>query len=324
MLAMIHFSKTIRSFIRGFLAFVGYMLRFLHAIGKRQDIRLPEGDLKTHGSYYLTRSYKKKWDLLYNRAPSSREVPFDYQTAVGAKVMFTFLSRIGVNFKNILYLKHEMALGSAGELAADTRYTLSFAFDKILEVRDDRVVLVICIEATPQGCREPASRSREYFLVKNVDGKSMDRIRRSAFYSREKTDTLQNLSKTRSKIVGQNLWHRPVPLYYAENAGLRFGMLSGDLNFLHISPLFAKLCGFSEPFAQGLYSSNYILSALSELHRESITAIEITFHRTVGLGQTVDLLVADDCFELVDAQQNVLCTGTYKKARDRSATTTAA
>jgi acyl dehydratase len=90
--------------------------------------------------------------------------------------------------------------------------------------------------------------------------------------------------------------------------GRRFGSVSGDFNPGHTTKLAARMFGMKRPFLQGLGLRN---AMLRELVRAGfpLTRFQMSFANPAYLGQTLQFVMQDHAFEVIDEQRHVVAFG---------------
>jgi hypothetical protein len=74
-------------------------------------------------TFTLSAAEQVRWLDLFET--SAREIPFTYHTTVGTMVLMRVVGDVGVNFKNLLHLKCEMAMAPEHPMVTGQTYRLA-------------------------------------------------------------------------------------------------------------------------------------------------------------------------------------------------------
>jgi acyl dehydratase len=75
----------------------------------------------------------------------------------------------------------------------------------------------------------------------------------------------------------------------APDTGRRYARVSGDFNPIHLWPWSARLFGLSRPIIHGMHTAGRALAAIETATGATATAVEVQFHRPIGMGSDVAL-----------------------------------
>lgn len=297
--------------VRTALAVVGYMARFAGAVARPHRFRVPVQPAAYSMRYRLLPVHERQWNELYNREPAASPLPFSYAVRATSALFFEALGTLGVNFRHLLYLRHELTVlpGHATHLACGADYVVTGALHEVVALDRDRVAPVFESVVTRADDGTPIVTTRDYFCVKDVPAGDLALLSASPLLRGDATGAFAGLSQRQPRLGGRP--HETALLPYPANAGWRFGIVSGDLNLIHINGLVARLFGHQRPFAQGLFTANHVLNALSGRRRDAVTALAITFCRPAFLPQTARLAFDDGEHEVLDADGRLLACGTH-------------
>ncbi|WP_445115603.1 MaoC/PaaZ C-terminal domain-containing protein [Acinetobacter sp. WZC-1] len=111
------------------------------------------------------------------------------------------------------------------------------------------------------------------------------------YLSRQKTDATP-AEKNKNEIVPayelREQWSVP------ENIGRRYALISGDFNLIHLHAVTAKVFGFKQAIAHGLWSKARVLA---DLDLPAAYEADVTFKLPMFLPSKVELLVAENAGE---------------------------
>ncbi|MET9518429.1 MaoC/PaaZ C-terminal domain-containing protein [Streptomyces sp. NPDC002994] len=105
--------------------------------------------------------------------------------------------------------------------------------------------------------------------------------------------------------------HAPLPAVttwdVSGNLGRRYGLVSGDLNPIHLHPLTAKLFGFPRAIAHGMWT---FARCVAELNPADETSVRADFRAPVLLPAAVTYAAAGGMFQLRGQDGRIHLTGT--------------
>jgi hypothetical protein len=298
--------------LRTALAVVRYMARFAGAVARPHRFRLPDRAARYSMPYRLLPFHERQWNELYARDPAAPRLPFSYAVQATSALFFEALGTLGVNFRHLLYLRHELTVlpGHATHLARGADYVVTGGLHEVVVLDRDRVAPVFDSVVTRADDGTPIVETRDYFCVKDVPACDLMRLSASPLVRRDATGEFAGLSKRQPRLGARP--HESAPLAYPANAGWRFGVVSGDLNLIHINGLVARLFGHQRPFAQGLFTANHVLNALSARRPDAVSALAITFCRPAFLPQTARLTFDAGEHEVLAEDGHLLACGTHR------------
>ncbi|MBT2397047.1 MaoC/PaaZ C-terminal domain-containing protein [Streptomyces sp. ISL-100] len=112
--------------------------------------------------------------------------------------------------------------------------------------------------------------------------------------------------------------HAPLPAVttwdVSGNLGRRYGLVSGDLNPIHLHPLTAKLFGFPRAIAHGMWT---FARCVAELDPADETSVRADFRAPVLLPAAVTYAAAGGMFQLRGQDGRIHLTGTRTDSRAR-------
>lgn len=301
---------------RGFqasLAVARYMVVFVVAVARPHGFTIPADGVSRSMPYRLLPIHERQWNQLYGRHPSAPRLPFSYPVRATSAVFLNVLRSLGVNFRHLLYLRHELSVlpGYATHFESRADYVVAGGLREIISLDRNRVAPVFEVVLVRAADGTPIMRTRDYFCVKDIPDAALAQLAASPLLRQDTAGEFTALSH-RQPQLGADTPHECALLPYPANAGWRFGLVSGDLNLVHISGAVARLFGHAKPFAQGLFTANHVMAALSKHRGQAVDALAITFCRPVLLRQTVRLAFDDTRHELCDEEGHLLACGTYR------------
>jgi acyl dehydratase len=101
------------------------------------------------------------------------------------------------------------------------------------------------------------------------------------------------------------------------DTGRRYAALSGDYNPIHLWPWSARLFGFKEPIAHGMYSIAKAQSFIEKSLGDQVTSLEATFIKPTSLPGQVRLELGEKNFRLIASEQ-IVALGRFDTARPQT------
>ncbi len=252
-----------------------------------------------------------RWHALFGVGPDAPQAPpFTFHTTVGTLVLMKVVSDVGINFRNLLHLRSEMAL-SPLDVEPGTDYRLRARLADILVLRGDRVVLVVDSRLNDTSGRLVRS-FRDFFVILNLQPQHVQALQASKGFGRLDASELRDASRRRSKLAGRAAVRRTT-VDIPQDMGVRYGKLSGDMNLVHTTALAAQLFGHPRPFVQGLFTANQVLAILSADSVARLQQFRISFTQPVFTGQPVAVLTTEGDYEVLDSEDKVLAFGNFTR-----------
>lgn len=288
-----------------------YYSAAFQAIARRHRLIL-SGKLPTYEApFSMTADQRARWWELFGTTPAAGpHVPFMYCSTTGTMLLMKAVGDVGVNLRHLLHLNGEMHFDPERILVPDEPYRMVLRLDDIVPMGTDRIALVVIYRVY-----DPAGRLRystkEFFLIRHLDPEYLDALRKAPGYGRHPTSHLEGITRRPSEL---GVEHRVALLPVPDDMAVRYGKISGDPSMWHTTPLAAKLFGFGKPFIQGLCTTNYLMSALTNAGLGPVQSLNVTYARHVFVGTTMDLRASGGRFEIVDSQGKLLAYGSFERA----------
>ena len=254
---------------------------------------------------------RAKWHALFNVPAGAATPPFTFHSTVGTLTLMKVVTDVGVNFRNLLHLRSEMAL-SLRDVEPGHDYRLRARLTDIQVLRGDRVVLVV--DSRLDGTDGQLVRSfRDFFVILNLDPHQVKALAANQRFGRLQVAELRDAARRKSKLASRPGVLR-CTVRVPEDMGARYGQISGDMNPVHTTALAARLFGYPRPFVQGLFTANQVLALLSAQTAGRLQFFRISFTQPVLTGSQVDVLTTAAEYEVLDGEGKVLAFGSF--ARD--------
>ena len=218
---------------------------------------------------------------------------------------------VGVNFRNLLHLRSEMAL-SLRDVEPGADYRLRARLTDIQVLRGDRVVLVV--DSRLNDADGHLVRSfRDFFVILKLEPHQIEALSASQRFGRLDVAELRDAVRRKSRLTGRTGVLRST-VHVPEDMGTRYGQLSGDMNPVHTTALAARLFGYPRPFVQGLFTANQVLALLTAQSADRLQLFRIAFTQPVLTGSSVEVLTAAGEYEVLDGDGKVLAFGNFSRA----------
>lgn len=265
-------------------------------------------------SFAVTTDDQARWFELFDVGEDGQSTPFTYHTSSGTLLLMRIVEDVGVNFRHLMHLRSDVALHPGGrQVEPDVEYRLEAALADVVELREDRVALVLETRVhAPDD--ELLQLNREAFVILSIDPDAMATLRESSRFGKYDVNELTGLTEREPKLGADA---EAVTVTIPEDAGVAYGRVSGDLNVVHTTKAAAKMFGHPKPFVQGLYTANHVLHALTRHSPDPVQHLAISFARRAFVGQQVEIRFDDDSFEVLDERGKLIAFGDHGAAAGR-------
>lgn len=254
-----------------------------------------------------------RWHSLFEVKPEAvNTVPFLYYQSVGTLLYTRIFADLGINFRNLLHVKHETRhLTNVSACASVRRNRLDCGLKKVNRLGRDKVL--VSLETHIYGPEDtPLSVVRDSFLIRKLPPHDLNNLDSDATAVRE----MRTLRTRAAELSMHGEETRHCSMAVTHNMGRSYGRVSGDMNPVHTTRLGARLFGLQRPFLQGLGLRNLAIRHLAHMG-VPLDHLSLTFASPAYLGETLDLLVRNGRFEVQDSRRGIVAYG----VAGRSATT---
>lgn len=109
-------------------------------------------------------------------------------------------------------------------------------------------------------------------------------------------------------LIKSSEHYTPFTIDLLSTTGRQYAKLSGDFNPIHLHQFGAKLFGFEQPIAHGMYMASKCLAQIEQQRGEKVNHFDVTFKKPVLLENSVNLLIENQADEFVvsDAEAEVV------------------
>ena len=249
---------------------------------------------------------KQAWEKMLNIEPKeAKKVFVAYHSKFVFDSMMKALDHKGINFKNVMHLSTCINfIQDPLTIFANEFVEADFEIQSIKHFNHNRAVLKMKTTLFDIFGNKSSEQLDDVF-VKNLSENDLKTIdAENVSYENKKVFT----EKYVSTINEENASYTKT-VHLGKKFGQKYGNVSGDLNPLHTSQMFAKVAGFKEPFIQGAFWVHFMLHQISKQHK--ITHLNVYMVKPALLGQDFKLYIKDDLFEIKNEQNKVVCRGDF-------------
>jgi CRP-like cAMP-binding protein/acyl dehydratase len=262
-----------------------------------------------------------RWDELFGVAAEEPRVPFTYHVTAWTVLLMQLAEDLGVNLRNLSHRRTALTFHPSGRyLQPDAAYRLQVRTTDVTPLRKDRISLVVETHVTDADGTRLLS-SVDTFTVANVDRATVEQLRAATRLRSGPPDDVEPSVAARLDVLHPEVQERGLAL--AEDLGLSYGRLSGNLSPAHTSAAGARLLGHERPFVQHLCLVNLVLRHLTAASGTAPSRLDISFLAPAHPGTTVQLRFDATRVELVDEDDQLLVSGDHVVAGSPRAATLA-
>jgi hypothetical protein len=266
------------------------------AAARGRALRLPAEPPVYESWFRVGPGQERHWATLFGAQPGACP-PFSYHTTCGSILLLHLLADLGLTIGQILHVQSS-ATYEASVVGAGPR-RLRVRLDQAVPLGPDRAALVLELEvARPDGT--PLQIGREVFAVVDLPEEWRPAAERSPLFRPASPGLLLRRPVHRTGTV------RRTAIVVPPDLGVRYGLLSGDLNTHDHDATGGR------PFLQGLCTANLVVAAVAE--DLDLARFSILFARPVFVDQTLELLIHDAGFELRDEGGRLVAFGAFHAA----------
>ena len=154
-------------------------------------------------------------------------------------------------------------------------------------------------------------RHKDFWFVKKCDKKYIEAYEHTSNYDVSEFSGLSKRQATLAIASNTDDTIKKALIPISKSAGREYAKVSGDYNIVHTTNLGARITGQKRAFLQGYGVMNLCIHHLSQLAKQPISNIKITFCKPTFVDQTAELFVHNNHFELCDCDGQVLSAGSF-------------
>jgi acyl dehydratase len=274
--------------------------------------RLQTARVKSYAApVHITPALRAKWHALFGTVTADGQpdtaVPYLYNQSVGTLLYTRIFRDLGINFRHLLHLQHQTTHYAQVHdwIEADDQ-ELHASLQEAWRLGDGKamIALRIAIHRPREQGGELLGTVNDRFMIRSVPAADLAALTSGRSLIR----SISGLRKREPQLDTNASGTRVAPIVIGRDMGRRFGSVSGDFNPVHTTKLAARMFGMKRPFLQGLGLRN---AMLRELVRAGfpLTRFQMSFANPAYLGQTLQFVMQDHAFEVIDEQRHVVAFG---------------
>lgn len=287
-----------------------YYSRLMVNLLRRQNLALPKSGYPFAAAFEIPANLKAKWDNLFLVNPKNPKPLQMIYNRLSRDYLFDALSRMQLNFANIMQLGIDVELSRPfSGFVATHKYHYESSLKELLHLNRDRALLNFRSVVSDEN-GESIVAQKDIMILCNLKKSDVERLDTLAEVHGESSDQYRGLSKMEPAIPLQDAdWSGRY--FLSNDTGMRYGVVSGDLNPLHTAKLFSKLLGHRRSFVQGAFTANLALKFLMNDMHLPVKTMSVIFTRPAYLGQMVTFVVKGQHFELHCQRNKLLAKGHF-------------
>lgn len=246
-----------------------------------------------------------RWHSLFEVKPEDTDpIPFLYYQSVGTLLYTRIFADLGINFRNLLHVKHETRhLMDISACASVRRNRLDCGLKQVNRLGRDKAL--VSLETSIYGPGDtPLSVVQDSFLIRKLPSHDLNGLDGDAMAVRE----MRALRTRAAELSAHTEGTRHCSMTVTHDMGRSYGKVSGDMNPVHTTKLGACLFGLPRPFLQGLGVRNLVIRHLIHM-RVPLDHLALTFASPAYLGETLNLLVQGRRFEVQGSRRCIVAYG---------------
>lgn len=287
-----------------------YYSRLMVNLLRRQKLALPNSGYPFAAAFEFPATLKAKWDNLFLVNPQHPKPLQMIYNRLSRDYLFEALSKMQLNFANIMQLGIDVELSRPFTGFVPTQhYHYASTLKEVLHLNHDRALLNFrSVVSDDEG--EPIVTQKDTMILCNLKKSDVERLDKIAEVHGETSDQYRGLSKLEPEISLEDAsWSGRY--FLSNDTGMRYGVVSGDLNPLHTAKLFSKLLGHRGSFVQGAFTANLALKFLMNDMHLPVKSMSVIFTRPAYSGQMVTFVVKGNRFELHCQRHKLLAKGHF-------------
>lgn len=287
-----------------------YYSRLMVNLLRRQKLSVHSGGYPFAAAFEFPESLKSRWDQLFLVNPRYPKPLQMIYNRLSRDYLFEALSKMQLNFANIMQLGIDVELSRpfTGFLPSQ-HYHYASSLKEVLHLNHDRALLKFrSVISDDEG--EAIVVQKDTMILNNLKKSDVERLDKSAEVHGESSDQYRGLSKQKPEITLEDAdWTGRY--FLSSDTGLRYGVVSGDLNPLHTAKIFSRLLGHRSSFVQGAFTANLVLKFLMNDMHLPVKSMSVIFTRPAYAGQMVTFVVKGQRFELHCQRNKLLAKGHF-------------
>ncbi len=271
----------------------------------------PKGVRSYAAAVHIAPALRAKWHRLFGSVTADGQpdtpVPYLYNQSVGT-LLYTHIFRdLGINFRHLLHLQHQTVhYATTTDWITADHQELHASLQQAWRLGDGKamIALRIAIHRPRDEGGELLGTVNDRFMIRSVPADDLKELPSGRSLLRSVSGLRKREPQLDTSATGTTI----AQITIARDMGRRFGAVSGDFNPVHTTKLAARLFGMKRPFLQGLGLRNAMLRQLV-LAGYPLTRFQMTFANPAYLGQTLQFVMQDGAFEVIDEARHVVAFG---------------
>jgi acyl dehydratase len=288
-----------------------FYISSLSGLFRKQRLRVPLTKLKKTESFRYSKLKRYRWFKAFKVKDKNSFVPFTYYSPEIVRLIFFMMTKLHLNYKNLLHLRHEQEFIAPEKLKFCKYYKVKTELADIIKLRSSTIALTLKTQITTKK-DEVLLSAKDLIFVKEVKTAGLSKLEESSVYGNHQDRSLIKLALKRAEIP---LEQKPTAeIRVPKGMGVRYGHVSGDMNFIHTNKAFAKVFGFKDVFIQGMCTVNYLLKSFFADQGLQLKSLIVTFTNPVYEDQIIYLRQTESLFEITNDEGKLLAYGDFSAA----------
>lgn len=285
------------------LSYSFYFVRTsLLALMRRQSVNLDTVGNRYVSRYSITPEECAQWKQTFKA--EGDDIPYLFYLKSSTLTFFQFLADANINPKNVLQLRSELNFFRSTGLLRPGHYETEILIESIRPAGKKNAIFTAVARVTDDEGNELV-KAIDHFMIRNISAEDMEKLNQRE----QKLDTSYRKWLIAPRCTQEELFETKA-IFVPATMGIDYGFVSGDLNMVHTTNLFAKLFGFKRAFIQGLCCANIVLSQLPATKKMS--KLNINFNKPIYTQSQIRIEYADTRFLVVNDEGTVLAHGDYR------------
>lgn len=272
---------------------------------RKQKLRPEQFTFNSH--FNISQKDLEQWQKIFSSQQAN--TCFLYHWPQFMRFFLRTMNVTGLALKNIRHLAQNIENHQPKNQLKPGTYSVE---SKIITFYKRRAGQLMCVTQSELKtlAGEKILTSLDYSIILNVDDNNFRNIEAQLeVMPEELNQRFLNLKNKAPTINEQN--SRKESIRLPANAGVKYGLVCGDMNPMHGYKSIAKLIGIKAPFIQGTWITNFVLQQL--LQNKAIKQLNVTFCNPLYMEKDYELIIGKDHFEIV-RQNRLAAFGNYKPA----------
>ncbi len=280
---------------------LSYKLRFyfysLRGILRPQKFSHILPSLSNSYQFSIDDSLIEAWANLFNIPKSTGPLPFSYFWPLCVQSFHSFITQLKINYRNILHFQTEITYFQKDYfLEPHKTYTLETKLNGFYPLHKNGIVFLIMTTVLDSE-KHPVVQQLESIFVKNIS------------LPKDFIPSSIELSPPIKKPIRKSPLPHSRQTFFDPKMGIRYGLVSGDLNPIHTHKWLTKLFDYNKIFLQGMCTANFAMKTFICGENEAVRKLLISFSSPLFLGQNIQIRYNNSHFQVLDESQKIVAYG---------------